>query len=155
MTSQQPSDTDTDAREAAPRAYGALPWPALSPALRGLIGQGRVFALQQVMRPEMPQWPVQPAYALTNVMSHEGSEVSLRRPATGSFERIEHSGHSGTHIDALCHVGCWRGDDAYLYGDVAVRPLATEHGFRDLGAEHFPPIVARGVLFDLAALKGV
>src|SRR5579875_1734436 len=131
MTSQQPSDTDTDAREAAPRAYGALPWPALSPALRGLIGQGRVFALQQVMRPEMPQWPVQPAYALTNVMSHEGSEVSLRRPATGSFERIEHSGHSGTHIDALCHVGCMHAGTAYLHGEVPAGAVESPQGFTE------------------------
>ena len=141
------------AADAARSGYGALPQPRLTAALQGLVRGGRVFSLQQEMRPEMPQWPVQPAYGLTTVMTHEGSETSLRRPATGSFERIEHSGHSGTHIDALCHVGCWRGDDAYLHGDMPVRPLATEHGFRDLGAEHFPPLVLRGVLLDLPAAR--
>lgn len=151
VTAQNPAGSHEDTH----KAYGTLPWPVLTPALRDLIGDGRVFALQQTMRPQMPQWPVQPAYKLTNVMSHEDSEASVRRPVTGSFERIEHAGHSGTHIDALCHIGCWRGDDAYLHGNAAVRPLATEHGFAELGAEHFPPIVARGVLLDLAALKGV
>jgi kynurenine formamidase len=77
------------------------------------------------------------------------------RPVTGSFERIEHSGHSGTHIDALCHVGCWHDDQPYLHGDVPAREIQTPQGFRALGSEHFPPILVRGVLLDVAGSKGL
>src|SRR5579872_2592897 len=105
--------------------YGALPMPHLSTALRALIGNGRVFSLQQPLAPSMPQWAVMPAYALTTVMTHDQSSEVQERPVTGSFERIEHAGHSGTHIDALCHVGCWHDDQPYVHGDVPAREIET------------------------------
>ena len=136
-------------------SYGALAHPSVTPALLRLVRTGRVFSLQQTMRPDMPQWAVQPAYALTNVLSHDQSESSLRRPVTGSFERIEHSGHSGTHIDALCHVGCWRDGQPFLHGEVAARSVESVGGFESLGAEGFPPVILRGVLLDVPAMLGV
>lgn len=136
------------------RRYGALPYPVVTPALRALFASGRVFSLQQTLRAEMPQWAAQPAYALTTVVTHDESASMMRPPVTGSFERIEHSGHSGTHIDALCHVGCLRGDQPMLHGDVPARDIQSTHGYRELGAEHFPPIIARGVLLDVPAARG-
>jgi kynurenine formamidase len=134
--------------------YGALPEPVVTPALRALIGGGRVFSLQQTLRSEMPQWAAQPAYALHTVVTHDESASMMRPPVTGSFERIEHSGHSGTHIDALCHVGCvWQGQPM-LHGGVPARASQSPHGYRDLGAEHFPPIIARGILLDVPAARG-
>ncbi|HVA88757.1 MAG TPA: cyclase family protein [Chloroflexota bacterium] len=135
--------------------YGALPVPRLDAALRSLIGAGRVFSLQQPLHPDMPQWAVQPAYSLQTVLTHDDSAAMMERPATGSFERIEHSGHSGTHIDALCHVGNWHDDQPYLHGDVPAREVYRPTGYSQLGAEHFPPILVRGVLLDVAASKGV
>jgi kynurenine formamidase len=135
--------------------YGALPYPEVTPDLRALIRTGRVFSLQQTMRPDMPQWAVQPAYNLTNVLTHDQSAEVMRPPVTGSFERIEHSGHSGTHIDALCHVGCIHGGQPYLHGDVPARTIESPGGFSRLGAEHFPPIILRGVLLDVPAALGL
>lgn len=135
------------------RRYGALPEPLVTPALRALIGAGRVFSLQQTLRPEMPQWAVQPAYALTTVVTHDESAGMMQPPVTGSFERIEHSGHSGTHIDALCHVGCAREGQPLLHGDVPARAIQSAHGYSALGAEHFPPILARGIVLDVPAAR--
>jgi kynurenine formamidase len=139
----------------AEKRYGALPIPHLNSALRSLIGSGRVFSLQQPLDAEMPQWAAQPAYHLTNVVSHDEMASIMDRPATGSFERIEHSGHSGTHIDALCHVGRWHDDQPFLHGEVPVREIQSPNGFSRLGAEEFPPILVRGVLLDVVAEKGV
>ena len=138
-----------------PAPYGALPTPLVTPALRALIGGGRVFSLQQALHARMPQWAVQPAYSLTTVVTHDQSGQMMSRPATGSFERIEHSGHSGTHIDALCHVGCWHDGQPFLHGDVPARQIEDPSGYRELGAEHLPPIVARGILLDVPAAKGM
>ena len=135
--------------------YGALPYPTVTPELQALLRTGRVFSLQQTMRPDMPQWAVQPAYNLTNVVTHDQSASMMRPPVTGSFERIEHSGHSGTHIDALCHVGCVHGGQPHLYGDVPAREIQSSGGFSQLGAEHFPPIILRGVLLDVPAALGM
>ena len=142
-------------RQSNSSGYGALPVPRLDAALQGLIGAGRVFSLQQPLTPEMPQWAVQPAYNLTTVVTHDESSAMLARPATSSFERIEHSGHSGTHIDALCHVGSWHDDQPYVHGDIPVREIQSSTGHSKLGAEHFPPILVRGILLDVAAAKGV
>jgi len=59
--------------------------------------------------------------------------------------------HTGTHIDSLCHFGYGR----ELYNNYdAERYLGSRHWLRN-GAEQMPPIIARGVLLDIAALKGL
>jgi kynurenine formamidase len=58
--------------------------------------------------------------------------------------------HSGTHIDALCHQAC----DLHMYGGVPVEGAETPAGFTRLGVETVPPLLARGVLLDVAGAKG-
>jgi kynurenine formamidase len=59
--------------------------------------------------------------------------------------------HTGTHIDALNHFGM----NGRLYNDVPVDDhLGSRHWFKN-GADQLPPIIARGVLLDIAGLKGV
>ena len=59
--------------------------------------------------------------------------------------------HTGTHIDALNHFG--------LHGRIWNGFSADEHlgdrGWRKAGIEKFPNLIARGVLIDVAAAKGV
>jgi kynurenine formamidase len=59
--------------------------------------------------------------------------------------------HSGTHIDALCHMAC----DLTLHGGVKVDDVERADGYRELGAETMKPLLGRGVLLDVAAHKGV
>ncbi len=60
--------------------------------------------------------------------------------------------HAGTHIDAFCHQA-W---NMTLFGGVPVTPaVQTPAGFTQLGIDTVPPIVARGVLLDVAARRGV
>jgi kynurenine formamidase len=59
--------------------------------------------------------------------------------------------HTGTHIDALNHFGV----DGKIYnGFTPEENLGSRHWTKG-GAEQIPPIVARGVLLDIAGLKGV
>jgi len=57
--------------------------------------------------------------------------------------------HSGTHIDALNHFGLngeiWNGFPAEKY--------LGDKGWKKAGAETIPPIIARGVLLDVASYK--
>ena len=73
-------------------------------------------------------------------------------------ERVSYSGdavtmytHSGTHLDTLNHFG--------LHGRIWNQFSADEHlgdqGWSKGGADKYPPIVARGVLIDLAKSMGV
>ncbi len=55
-----------------------------------------------------------------------------------------------THVDALCHV--WVGDQLYNGFD---RHRVGHAGAAVLGMEQMPAIVTRGVLLDVASLRGV
>ena len=58
--------------------------------------------------------------------------------------------HSGTHIDALCHQAC----GLKVFGNRDSDSIETPYGFKQLGIEHVPPLLARGVLLDIATWKG-
>jgi kynurenine formamidase len=75
--------------------------------------------------------------------------AETRTSASGFMYTTE---HSGTHIDALCH----QAEDLHLYGGRAINPgIQTSQGFTELGAETIAPIMARGVLLDMARYRGV
>ena len=59
--------------------------------------------------------------------------------------------NTGTNMDGLAHMGI----DGHFHGGRDGRDLQTPFGLRALGIENAGPIVARGVLLDIAALKGV
>lgn len=84
----------------------------------------------------------------------------LRRPrdvvrpdgSSSSNELLSLSGHTGTHIDALCHFEL----DGKLHGGIdAVEASRGGKGFRQLGVETVAPIVCRGVLLDVPRALGV
>jgi kynurenine formamidase len=80
---------------------------------------------------------------------HVGDAQNRHVSYTGSA--VSMYTHMGTHIDALNHFG--------LNGKIWNGFRADDHlgdlGWRRTGAETIPPIVARGVLIDVAAAKGV
>jgi len=80
--------------------------------------------------------------------SYRPDEYGPRSGASGVLTMME---HSGTHIDALCHQAC----DLMFHGGVKVDEVERQDGYRALGAETMKPLLGRGVLLDVAALKGV
>ena len=68
-----------------------------------------------------------------------------------SADAISMFTHTGTHVDTLNHFGyhnrIWNGFDA----DEHLGSL----GWRVAGADRMPPVIARGVLIDVAGLHGV
>lgn len=80
-----------------------------------------------------------------------GLGAAMNRKVTYTGDAISMYTHMGTHIDALNHFG--------LNGKIWNGYSADEHlgdkGWRKTGAETIPPIIARGVLIDLPALKGM
>jgi len=57
----------------------------------------------------------------------------------------------GTHIDALNHFGL----NGKIWNGFAASEHLGDRGWRKAGVEKLPPIIARGVLIDIAAAKGV
>lgn len=80
-------------------------------------------------------------------------------PARGDAdELLSHSGdalsmstHTGTHIDTLSHFGL----HGKIWNHVAADDALGVRGWTKSGADKYPPIVARGVLIDVAKSKNV
>jgi kynurenine formamidase len=120
-----------------------------------VIGGARVFDLEQ---PRMAEMPIHPAHVQAgySYMLHRRHEDEYRPevsgPRTGAAGVIVCAEHTGTHIDALCH----QSEALVLYGGVKVDgSVQTPRGFKKHGVEEIPPILAPGVLLDVAASKGV
>ncbi|TDK41358.1 cyclase family protein [Antarcticimicrobium luteum] len=78
-----------------------------------------------------------------------GEEIGAHVSYTGSA--ISMYTHTGTHIDALNHFGL----DGRIYNHFAADDHLGDTGWTVTGAETIPPIVARGVLIDVAGAKGL
>jgi kynurenine formamidase len=74
-------------------------------------------------------------------------EHGPRSGASGMLTMME---HSGTHLDALCH----QANELRLFGGIPTDTAETPLGFKRLGVETVPPLLSRGVLLDVAGLKG-
>ncbi|MBV9120732.1 MAG: cyclase family protein [Chloroflexi bacterium] len=114
-----------------------------------LIGNARVFDLAHPLEQNMPVSPNHPGFRMALQRRH-GDMV---RPDGGSAsnEMIVMGGHTGTHLDALCHVS----QDGKLFGGIDAAAAQTGARFNKLGLETVPPFVCRGVLLDVAAYQGV
>ena len=112
-----------------------------------LIRTGRVFELGQVLRSSMPLGA-----------RHFDLYVKPTGPAAGSNRRasneelvVAEMGQVGTQFDGFTHQTI--GDS--LYNCVDMNEVMTRDGFTRLGVENVGTLMTRGVLIDVAALKGV
>jgi len=110
----------------------------------------RIYDLEQPRYFGAPTYPSHaPGYVYTLHRRHERGMGEARTGASGFMYTTE---HAGTHIDALCH----QAEDLRLYGgrEVDAR-IQTPHGFKELGVETIAPLIARGILLDMARYRGV
>ncbi|MGZ0785203.1 cyclase family protein [Pseudomonas saponiphila] len=81
--------------------------------------------------------PMQVGEPMNQHVSYSGSAVSMYA-------------HMGTHIDALNHFGL----NGKIWNGYRADQHLGDRGWNVTGAEKLPPIIARGVLIDVAAAKG-
>jgi len=117
--------------------------------------QGRAFSLALPFDQTGPQWD--------NVHMPERINPELRthtvnvaftgdvRDFTTSDDSFRMGSQAVTHWDALSHVG-YAGK---LYNDIPNTVVTADGGAAKLGIEHFGPIVTRGILLDIARVRGV
>jgi len=113
-----------------------------------LVKTGEVIELGHVLDANMPLLPIrhfEVREKRTN-LSHSSN------PAISNEEVVlTELGQVGTEIDGFAHHTI--GDE--LYNCVKLDAIATRSGFTKLGIEKVGGLVTRGVLIDVAALKGV
>ena len=117
--------------------------------LAGTLAGARIFDLEQPRRLGDPVHPPhRPGTVYTLHRRHEVGAEERRTSAAGMIFTAE---HAGTHIDAFVHQAM----DMTMFGGVRVSPeVQTPAGFTKLGIDTVPPLVARGVMLDLAARRG-
>ena len=109
----------------------------------------------------MPGWHAagDPRYQIW--MTHTPNGTRVDDPLSVGSEQNDHVSytgtafsmysHTGTHIDALNHFGL----NGKIWNNFDANKHLGDRGWKKTGAETIPPIVARGVLLDVAAAKGV
>lgn len=128
-------------------------------AALALPRQGKVFDLDTGRWPGMPILDAHPPFVQTTFRTPRGAKVDgdfAERfgPNTDELgvvtELIAASTHSGTHIDALCHItthGRW-------FGGSSESDALGDFGAKTADAAAIAPIVCRGVLIDVPAAVG-
>ena len=113
-----------------------------------LIRTGEVFELGRVLKSDMPF-----SSGRRFEMEMKRTNMNTGPNRRGSNEEIVFTelGQVGAQFDGLTHQTI--GDS--LYNCVKVADVATRNGFTKLGVEHVGTLITRGVLIDVAALKGV
>ena len=114
-----------------------------------LIRTGEVIELGQVLDPaNMPFFPGRQLSILTkrtNVLPQSNRRISNEEMVIGELGQI------GTQFDGFSHQGIDNG----FYNCFKQDQIATRNGYTKLGIEKVGAFVTRGVLIDVAALKGV
>lgn len=130
-------------------------------AILARIKGGEVYDLAVDYFIGMPSWHLlgDPRYQFW--MTHTPNGTVVDDPAgvgRTQNEIVSYTGdavsfytHMGTHIDALNHFGL----NGEIYNGFSAEEHLGDRGWQKTGAETIPPIIARGVLIDVAAAKGV
>ena len=84
-------------------------------------------------------------------MTHTPAADPAKELLSYSGDGISLYTHTGTHIDTLNHFGL-RGK---IWNQVSAKDALGVRGWTKSGADKYPPIIARGVLIDVAKSKNV
>ena len=112
-----------------------------------LIRTGRVIELGQVLRSSMPLG----ARHFDLYMKPTGRNAGSNRRGSNEELVVAEMGQVGTQFDGFTHQTI--GDS--FYNCVDQNEIMTRTGFTRLGVENVGTLMTRGVLIDVAALKGV
>lgn len=164
----------TSTATAAERVVGTSPWgpsdeigrlnlitPESQAAILSRVSGGKIYDLSVEYFIGMPSWQAagDPHYRMWMTHTPHGTVIddplnlgrSMNEHVSYTGAAISMYTHMGTHIDALNHFGL----DGKIWNGFSAAEHAGDRGWQVAGAEKIPPIIARGVLIDVAAAKGL
>jgi kynurenine formamidase len=115
-----------------------------------LVSRGKVYSLAIETSSKTPGFPPR-TFHLTVVQPMQAGGGTLG-PTLSTYNDDLVTGWNGTgsQMDGLGHVGI----DYVHYNGHKVADFVAADGLKKFGMESYPPMVARGVLLDMAALYG-
>lgn len=114
-----------------------------------LVTTGKTYSLGIETGPDTPAYP--PRSYQISIFDHLGPQGDGTNKITGNDDLVVTHMGVGSQIDGLGHVGI----DFRHYNGVPVTDVVRPDGLAMYGTHLLPPIVTRGVLLDIAKLKGV
>ncbi|GAC1322017.1 MAG: cyclase family protein [Chloroflexota bacterium] len=117
--------------------------------LKQFVESATVYDLDHALESTMPVSPNHPGFKMALLRRHG----DMLRPDGGSAsnEMIMLGGHTGTHLDALCHVS----HNGTLFGGLSAADAQRGGRFSALGVDSVQPLFCRGVMLDVAGYRGV
>lgn len=129
----------------------------------GLAKQGQTYDLGVTYDRASFKWPGHSPCEVMTFRSPEGvkrqADLPFTAPDVNAAGQAWHScavfisDNVGTQIDGLAHITA--GEDNHWYNGFREQDWGGNFGVRKCDATTIPPIIARGVLLDIAALRGV
>ena len=130
------------------RGQGNLQVPETVLRSTQLIRTGEVIVLSHVLHADISMSPWR-QFSVQTLRS--GTPAGTNQRSSNEELIISQLAHVGTQFDGFAHQSI--GDD--FYNCFKLSEVATRTGFTHLGVENVGSIMTRGVLLDIAALKGV
>lgn len=164
----------TSAANTADRVVGISPWgpndeigrlnlitPESQATILSRVSGGKSYDLSVEYYVGMPSWQAagDPHYRMWMTHTPHGTVIddplnlgrSMNEHVSYTGAAISMYTHMGTHIDTLNHFGL----DGKIWNGFSAAEHVGDRGWQVAGAEKIPPIIARGVLIDVAAAKGL
>jgi kynurenine formamidase len=124
-----------------------------------LIEEGKTYRLGQEYSADMPLFG-QRKFVMRIPATPTGGPFGANKLVYHDEFLATEIGQVGTQFDGLGHIGVQIGPDGErdkmrFYNGFVESEFATAYGLEKLGTEKLNPIVARGVLLDIAGARGV
>ena len=129
--------------------------PAVVKGAAGLVTKGKIYRLGMPYVAGMPLFGKR-SYSLTIPGLPAGGPLGKNNVVWNDEVIFGELGQVGTQFDGLGHIGI-KGDDGVSrwYNGRALANAANVYGLTQNGVEKLGPCITRGVLIDMAGLKGV
>src|SRR5262245_41690102 len=118
-----------------------------------LIRTGKVYQLGRLYEHGMPI-PGKRHFSLTIPGLPTGVATGKNKGVHNDELVSAEIGQVGTQLDGLGHVGVRIGKEDVFYNGFKLSEFGDAYGLKKLGIENVGPIFTRGVLLDVAGLKG-
>ena len=116
-----------------------------------LVTAGKTYSLGMTTGPDSLAYPPR-KFSIVITQSNDGTGPRLgENLATANDDILMTYMGVGSQIDGLGHLGI----DHRYYNGLEAQKFVAPSGLLELGTDTIPPIATRGVLLDMAALKGV
>lgn len=115
------------------------------------VKEGKTYSLAVVTGPDTPGYPPRYYKGMVMMPAQPGGITYGSNNLRYMDEFVTAWPGVGTHFDGFAHIT--RGD--LLYNDKPLGEVFNDQGVKHFGVETIPPIVTRGVVLNVAGLRGV